>query len=213
LKEKDKGNFLAGALIFAGLVIYWLATDRKRMLQLLEYRNDENVKLSATNNHLISRVNEYQENLNELKSLIDDSEDIDHVLKKKIKHLIDTYEEIDTKVSNELMAAMALINAKQPGKAVFSMAKIVENLLKEKYSTDPNFKVLYKSKKPSFHDLLDFAKKQGAIEPEEYHFAKGLKEIRNQEGHELDVIKGDNWLHSALFTGIGLILKIGNTTN
>lgn len=213
MKENNKANFFAGALIVAGLIKYWLATDRKRVMQLLEDKNEENIFLESSNKRLVSTIGEHQKNLNELKSLIEETKDIDHVLKNKITQLIDTYKGIDTKVSNELTAAMALINAKQPTKAVFAMAKIVENLLKEKYSNDPNFKSFSKSKKPSFHDFLDYAKHQGEIDPEEFHFAKGLKEIRNEEGHELDVKKAANLIHTALFSGIGLILKIGSLSN
>ncbi len=114
---------------------------------------------------------------------------------------------------------MALIEAKQPTKAAFSLAKIVENLLEEKYSQNGDFKNFVQSKNkgkkrnPVFNDYLEYAKNQKLIGTDEFHFAKGLKEIRNQEGHELDVKKQDSWLATAFFTGIGLIMKLGEGIN
>lgn len=227
MSEGNNNNgWIIGLGIAVGFVILWLAYDRDKAYKLLEKskkkENDlekENQFLLRANNELVEVVNEYEENLSSLKEMIRNNDHLESEVKKKLVNLIDTYKGIDSKVSNELIAAMALIEAKQPTKAAFSLAKIVENLLEEKYSQNGEFKEFVKNKNsgkkrnPVFNDYLEYAKNQNLIESEEFHFAKGLKEIRNQEGHELDVKKHENWLATAFFTGIGLIFKLADVVS
>lgn len=164
--NKEDNGWIIGLSVIAGFLIAWLAYDQSRTNKLLQQANDENDRLSNekdilinANKHLIDRVSEYDNNLRDLKNMVADTDHIEDAVKKKITSLIDTYKGVDPRVSNELTAAMALIDAKQPTKAVFSLAKIVENLLKEKYQDDEAFKEFATSKRPTFHDYLDFAKK------------------------------------------------------
>jgi hypothetical protein len=218
----NNNGWIIGLGIAVGFVILWLAYDRDKAYKLLEKSKKkegdlekENKVLLSANTELIEVVHDYEDNLSSLKKMIRDNDQLESEVKKKLVTLIDTYKGIDKKVSNELTAAMALIEAKQPTKAAFSLAKIVENLLEEKYSQNGEFKEFVKSKNkgkkrnPVFNDYLEYAKNQHHIGTDEFHFAKGLKEIRNQEGHELDVKKQDSWLATAFFTGIGLIMKLG----
>lgn len=222
MSEKNNNGWIIGLGIAVGFVIIWLAYDRNKAYKLLEKskKNEGDHKkanqiLTSANSELVEVVNEYEENLTSLKEMIRNNDQLESEVKKKLVNLIDTYKGIDKKVSNELTAAMALIEAKQPTKAAFSLAKIVENLLEEKYSKNDSFKEYVKTKNkgkkrnPVFNDYLEYAKNQKVIGSDEFHFAKGLKEIRNEEGHELDVKKQDNWLATAFFTGIGLIMKLG----
>lgn len=218
----NNNGWVIGLGIAVGFLILWLAYDRDKAYKLLEKSKKkegdlekENQVLFSVNTELVEVVHEYEENLSSLKEMIRNNDQIEGEVKKKLTSLIDTYKSIDSKVSNELTAAMALIEAKQPTKAAFSLAKIVENLLEEKYSQNGEFKEFIKKKNngkkrnPVFNDYLEYAKDQKLIEQDEFHFAKGLKEIRNQEGHELDVKKHENWIATAFFTGIGLIMKLG----
>ena len=218
----NNNGWVIGLGIAVGFLILWLAYDRDKAYKLLEKSKKkegdlekENQILFSANNELVEVVHEYEENLSSLKEMIRNNDQLEGEVKKKLTSLIDTYKGIDSKVSNELTAAMALIEAKQPTKAAFSLAKIVENLLEEKYSQNGEFKEFIKNKNngkkrnPVFNDYLEYAKDQKLIEQDEFHFAKGLKEIRNQEGHELDVKKHENWIATAFFTGIGLIMKLG----
>ena len=218
---KKNKNWIIGVVSIAGFVILILLYQKDKAYKLLEKKKKkvnelekDNQILFAANSELIEVVNEYEENMSSLKNIIKNNAQIEVEVKRKITDLIDTYKTIDSKVSNELKAAMVLIEAKQPTKAAFSLAKIVENLLEEKYSNTNDFKDYLVSKNngkkrtPVFNDYLDYAKDKKLIEPEEYHFAKGLKEIRNQEGHEMDVKKHENWIATAFFTGIGLIFKL-----
>lgn len=218
----NNNGWVIGLGIAVGFLILWLAYDRDKAYKLLEKSKKkegdlekENQILFSANTELVEVVHEYEENLSSLKEMIRNNDQLEGEVKKKLTSLIDTYKGIDSKVSNELTAAMALIEAKQPTKAAFSLAKIVENLLEEKYSQNGEFKEFIKNKNngkkrnPVFNDYLEYAKDQKLIEQDEFHFAKGLKEIRNQEGHELDVKKHENWIATAFFTGIGLIMKLG----
>jgi len=223
MAENDNNNgWIIGVGVAVGFLILWLAYDRNKAYKLLEKSNkkeedleSEKELLISANSELIEVVSEYEQNMISLREMINNNDQLEGEVKKKLVTLIDTYKGIDSKVSNELTAAMALIEAKQPTKAAFSLAKIVENLLQEKYSQNGDFKEYVKKKNNGkkrnavFNDYLDYAKQEKLIESDEFHFAKGLKEIRNQEGHELDVKKQDNWLATAFFTGIGLIMKLG----
>lgn len=213
---KEDNGWIAGLGIAAGMLILWLTYDRSKKQQELEYIQRRNQRLQQdkdilldVNSTLQESVEEHRKNLHDLRAMINGSDHIEEGVKKKLNSLIDTYRDIDIKVSNELTAAMALIDAKQPTKAAFSLAKIVENLLKEKYQEDEGFKRFLGRRRVNFHEYLEYAKDDKLIEKEEFHFAKGLKEIRNEEGHELDVTKTDSFLHTAFFASIGLILKLG----
>lgn len=222
MAENENNNWIIGVGIFTTLIILWLINDRDRAINLLNSSREKNDSLENdnqillnTNKELINAVKHHEINMKSLKEMIKESNHIEEEVKKKITTLINDYNNIDVKVSNELLAAMTLIEAKQPTKAAFSLAKIVENLLEEKYSKSELFKEFIKKRNngkkrnPVFNDFLEYAKDQKLIEKEEFHFAKGLKEIRNEEGHELDVKKHENTLATAFFTGIGLIMKLG----
>lgn len=224
--KNNNENWIIVAGLVAGFVILWLSYEKDKAYKLLEKSKsknkdleNENEILLVTNKELIDVVHEFRAKIISLKLMVEGDKELESGVKKKINELIDTYKEIDLKVTNELTAAMALIEIKQPVKAAFSLAKIVENLLEEKYSSNVAFNEFVKEnnngkkKDPSFHDYIEFAKKEKLIETEEYHFAKGLKAIRNQEGHELDVKKHENWLLTAIFTGIGLIFKLSKSQN
>jgi len=177
-----KHQFYISIAIAVGIIILWLNYDRMQKGKRIE----------------------------ELEKLIDQNQEVDADLKKKLQKLIHQYQGVNPKVSNELISALALIEIKQKSKAAFSLAKIIENLLKKRYQNDEKFK---SKSRVSFHKLLDHAKESNDISSDQYFFAKGLKEIRNEEGHELDVEKDDSWFKSALYIGIGLILKLDEKVN
>lgn len=204
---------ILGLLAAAGIVTLWLMYDREKNKNTgLKKQNDD---LKKKNNQLEFHNLAYRQKMTELEEMIENSDQIEDSLKEKLNELISTYKDIDEKVSTELISAMALIEAKQTTKAAFSLAKIVENLLEEKYQQSEGFKQFVKdnnkgkSKKPTFHDYLEYAKEKKDLTQDQYYFAKGLKEIRNEEGHELGVEKETNWIQSAFLIGIGLILKLG----
>lgn len=204
---------IGGLIVAAGLVTLWLLYDKEKNKNAgLKKQNDD---LKKKNTHLEFSNLTYQQKMSDLENMIENSDQIQDSLKEKLHELISTYKNIDEKVSTELISAMALIEAKQTTKAAFSLAKIVESLLKEKYQESEGFKQFVKnnnngkSKKATFHDYLEYAKEKKELTQDQFYFAKGLKEIRNEEGHELGVEKETGWIQSAFLIGIGLILKLG----
>jgi hypothetical protein len=210
---KKEPTLIIGLLALAGIIALWLMYDleKKKNNELIKYTDF--LKKRSTQLEIFNLA--YKEKMNELEKMLMNSDKIEDSLKSKLKELIHSYKNIDEKISNELISAMALIEAKETIKAAFSLAKIVEKLLEEKYKNSEDFKQFAKdfnhgkAKKPTFHDYLEYAKTKKDIEHDQYYFAKGLKEIRNQEGHELGVQKEANWIQSAFLIGIGLILKLG----
>ncbi len=185
--------YVVGAV--AALVIVWLVLDnmnKKIEIADLKKRNDEkndvNKKLQAT---------------------IEESKDIPADVKKQLEALIEKYNNVDNDVRQELIAASSLIEIKQYPKAIGVLTKIIENLLKEKYSNDEAFKEKTKKKPfPALKDFLDHAKADNLITPDEYHFANGLREIRNDDAPDLNPKKSKLLTSSAFLCAVDLILKI-----
>jgi len=185
--------FVIGAV--AAIVIVWLvldSIDKKQKLLDLQKRNDEkddiNKKLQAT---------------------IEESKDIPIEVKKQLEALVERYNNVDNDVRQELMTASSLIEIKEYTKAIAVLTKIIENLLKEKYSNDEAFKNKMKKKIfPALKDYLDHAKDMKFLTPEEYHFANGLREIRNDDAHDLNTKKTKLLTSSAFLSAVDLILKM-----
>jgi DNA repair exonuclease SbcCD ATPase subunit len=181
----------------AAIAIVWLILDNRR----------QNAELQE-----LLRKNEEKDDINEkLKEKIEESKDIPDSVKKELEELIQQYKDIDADVSRELMAASSLIEIKEYPKAIFTLTKVIENLLKEKYSKSQAFSDWKKSKgkgNPTFADFIEFAKEENFISKDEYHFAKALKEIRNEEGHELNVVKSSIITASSFLLALGFILKL-----
>ncbi len=198
-------------LILAGGAFYKIENDRKKQLEA------ENNKLRNINTHLSTEKivlnyqnQEYKNNFIELKGLINKSENTDNELKNEVKKLI--YRATDEKASKELEDAHKLIEGNMLPKAAFSISKIIENLLKDKYESTEDFKSYLKKKKKrnaNYSDYLYYAHIKGDMKEDEYGFAKGLKGIRNEEGHENGVQKENRWIRNALFIGLGLVTKLG----
>ena len=65
----------------------------------------------------------------------------------------------------------------------------------------------------SFNKLIEKAKENKILTPEEYHFVHGIRELRNKEGHEINV-RIDNYLTASSFMiGIGIISKMKTIAN
>jgi len=92
------------------------------------------------------------------------------------------------------------------------LATIIENILKEKIGDDAEFK--QKKKRYSLANLLSYAKEINIITKHEFSFGWLLKDIRNEESHELNVNskKPENWKTIAFFAGIEIIFKLKGVT-
>ncbi|PQJ80039.1 DUF4145 domain-containing protein [Polaribacter porphyrae] len=133
----------------------------------------------------------------ELKRTVESKEDLPKDIKDDLNKLISDFDKFDNDIAEELISISSLIEIDEKPKALFSLAKIIENLLKK----------IYKGKL-NFYKLIEKAKDEKIISTEDYHFIHGIREIRNKEGHEINV-KVDGYLTASSFMiGIGIISKI-----
>lgn len=188
-----------GAILILAIIAYFLIEKRKREDELIESKERER-KLGQENKALRNIVSELKEEVNEI---IDKKDELSEDVKKQLKSLIEEYKDIDEKVTNELLSVTALIEIKENTKAIMGLAKIIENLLKKIYKGDSELK-----SNPRFADLIEHAKKKKLIEKDEYHFLNGVREVRNEEAHNLAVQKGINIISTSLLIGVSIIFKL-----
>jgi len=189
----------------AGLVIYLLNEKRKDTNKIIELNNSNN-QLANKSNRLLGIAEQQNNRLNqlnlELKKTIESKENLPDEIKTNLGKLISDFDKLDKNISAELISISSLIEIDEKPKALFSLAKIIENLLKKIYK-----------EKLNFNKLIDKAKEQKLITAEECHFVHGIREIRNKEGHEINV-KVESYLTASSFIiGIGIISKIKTTGN
>lgn len=189
--------YVVGAV--ATMVIIWLILDNI----------DKNLKLND-----LKKKNDEKDDINKkLQAKIEEAKDIPFEVKKQLEDLIERYNNVDNGVRQELMTASSLIEIKEYQKAIGVLTKIIENLLKERYSDDATFKDKMKKKSfPALKDYLDHAKDDNFLLPEEFHFANGLREIRNEDAHKLNPQKSILLTSSAFLSAVDLILKISTKT-
>ena len=146
-----------------------------------------------------------------LKKEIEDNENITKEIKKKLTELIQNNPEIDQKIAVELGQTVALLEIKQNTTAVFKLAKIIENLLKEFFNEDAGLKKLSEKngrKTPVFADYLEYARDKKILTNEDFHLLSILKIIRNEEAHDLDVRKENSKIIAVFISGINFILGL-----
>ena len=134
------------------------------------------------------------------------SDEVKHQLEK----LVVKFKTINPKISNEIAQALQLIQIGQIENAIEDLAKIIENLLKEHYKEDNNFKTWLGKKKADFQSRLEFCKHEKKINKVEFSFFVAVKTIRNEEDHELDVNLPNYLNASGLIIGIGGIIKVAS---
>lgn len=147
--------------------------------------------------------------INDLKKRINENEAFNDEIKKKLRELIQKNKNINPLVSEELTKIAAFIEIKQEESAVFNLAKIIENLLKELYRNDEVVKEKARKKGhryPHFEDYLEYAKEKGVISHDDYLLVSLAKSIRNKEAHELGGKKEKSRIAASLLAGFGVIL-------
>lgn len=152
----------------------------------------------------------------ELKSEIDENENLTVEIKRQLTDLIQNNKEVDPKLSSELGQIVGLLEIKQDATAVLKLAKIIENLLKELYKDDAELKELAKTKgrkSPVFADYLEHARNKEIFSSEDYHLLSILKIIRNEEAHELDIRKEKSRIIAVFISGLGLVLGLCRLLN
>ncbi len=156
---------------------------------------------------------EKDKRIKELNDTLKSNNLISEKIKEQLLELLEKHPHIDEDVKEELKQIALLIGIQQETKAILSLAKIVENLLKKLFKNDTDFKAFVKANKKGravFADYLDYAKDQKIIPAEDYHLISVLKTIRNEEAHELNVLKDKAKLVGCFISGIGVVLSLYN---
>lgn len=151
-----------------------------------------------------------EDNLKLLYDSINRNPNFSDEVKIQLEKLVVKFETINPKVSNEIAQALQLIQIGQVENAIEDLAKIIENLLKEHYKADDNFKNWLGKRKADFQARLEFCKHENKINKVEFNFFIAVKAIRNEEDHELDVNLPAYLNASGLIVGIGGIIKIAS---
>lgn len=184
----------------AGLVIYLLNEKKKDTNKIIQL-NFNNNQLENQKEKLIEIAKKQSSALNELnvelKNTIDSKANLPIEIKDSLKKLILDFDNLDKNIAEELISISSLIEIDEKPKAIFSISKIIENLLKK----------IIESKQP-FARLIDIAKENEILTSEECHFVNGIRTIRNKEGHELNVKIDSHLTASSFMIGIGIISKL-----
>ncbi len=185
-------------IVFLGLIllILWLFIDErnksKRLSLLINKMKNENDKLKKSYFVLLEEFLKIQGNV---------GPDIITEL-KKLKSYPDN---LTVDVHYEIDSVIKLIREGDGVKAVKDLAKIIETKLREKTSNDEKF-----NKQPKLHFLLEHAKNCGWIKQRSFENGMLLKQIRNEESHQLAVKKELYEIGMAIFGGIEIIYEINN---
>lgn len=91
--------------------------------------------------------------------------------------------------------------------SLFSLAKIIENLLKKNLVNSLQFTGQIK-KNPTFCELIKFAKQKNIFAEDEIIFLNGIREIRNGYAHEIAPENDKNHLLSCHLWSIDMITTI-----
>lgn len=192
MKSKTIAIAILTALL---LVILWLFIDErekaKRKDKIIDCLKAENKKIKSDYLELLQKylvINgcvepNVIEELNRLKTEID---------------------EIHSSIHIELESVIKRVSDGEGTKAVKDLAKIVENVLKEKALKDETFK----KSRPMLNDLLSYAKEKGLICSRLYENGLKLKELRNKESHELAPSCSKLEIGLSIFAGIELISAV-----
>jgi Rad3-related DNA helicase len=156
------------------------------------------------------RIKTEEDNLKLILDSIHQNHDLTNEVQTQLEQLAKKFRTINPKISNEIAQALQLIQIGQVENAIEDLAKIIENLLKEHYHEDNNFKTWLGKKKADFQSRLEFCKHEKKINKVEFSFFVAVKTIRNEEDHELDVNLPNYLNASGLIIGIGGIHKLSS---
>ncbi|MGB0871275.1 MAG: hypothetical protein ACPGSD_16920 [Flavobacteriales bacterium] len=184
----------------AGLVIY-LLNEKKKDTNKIIGLNSLNNKLNNQNDRLLGVAHQQSNRINqlnlELKKTIESKENLPEEIKSNLNKLITDFDKLDRNIAEELISISSLIEIDEKPKAIFSLSKIIENLLKKIFEG-----------KLTFAKLIEKAKDEKLLTSEECHFVNGIRTIRNKEGHEVNVKVENHLTASSFMIGIGIISKL-----
>ncbi len=191
-KQQNRNNWAFTLIALAGLLLWWLFKQNRRKDQVIH--------------ELRKEKNDIYNELREINSIIDQSMDLTAEVKVKIRNLINENQTIEESVRSELLQAFILIQVQLSSKALLCLAKIIENSLRVIFANDGVYAQKYRADR--FVDLLNHAKDTGVLDRDEFHYANGIRELRNQEAHTLNVERDDSWKISSLLVATSIIIKL-----
>lgn len=159
----------------------------------------ENIELRKKNDDLL------EDKLKLLRETLKNKKSISPEIIDQISKLIEYFRKNKPSISKELSDVIIQIQNGQDIKAIRDLAKIIENLLKDKFKNEPRF---LKLKYISLKALIEFAKESNLFNDKLYHSACILHQFRNEESHELAVQDSENMKLTALLGGLEIISKI-----
>lgn len=196
--------FIVGATaLICIILIWWLKNQEiKKINEASEEKDNFINELELSNFELINEI------LKTEKTLPDN-------VRNQVINLIEKYQIKDNKIAIELESVIKLIESGEYEKAVMSIAKIIENILKKKFEKDKEFNAHLinqdgKKRRAVFNEFIEYAKKIKLFSKAESQFALGLKELRNEEAHELAVKRKANFNLGSILTAIELVIKCDN---
>lgn len=187
---KGKNVIIALCLIVVLVVLFLFINERekaKRKDEIIDRLKDENRRIKMAYLGLLEKY---------LKA----NGDVQPSVIKELQRLKSEIDDMHTTVHVELESVIKRMTDGEETKAVKDLAKIVENVLKEKAEKDETFK-----KKPMLHNLLEYAKDKGLICSRLYENGMKLKELRNKESHELAPECSKIEIGMSVFAGIEII--------
>lgn len=151
-------------------------------------------------------------NLTLIREILKQDTSLSQVVKDQLLDLISNYEIKNKKVADELKAIVNLIEIGEYEKSIMAITKIIEVILRNKFSKQPEFKKRLikedgRKRRAVFNDYIEHAQEFKLLTKSEYRYAVVLKDYRNEEAHELAVKRTLNYNVSSILTGIELIIK------
>jgi hypothetical protein len=209
MAKDKKGVWEFFTLLGASVGFYfWNENQKKRQIinNQVNIINQQNFQYKQLADAYVKQQKQFNDFRQELLRL-SNQDNLKVGIKQQLTSLIVQYQVFDQNVTNELLNAVSLVENKHSDAAAFSLSKIIEQQLVYIVTKDIEFMASQK-KNLTFHECLEYAKSKKILNSEEHQFAKGLKEFRNIEAHEINIKRKDSFSFAALITGASLISKI-----
>lgn len=199
-------------LLFAIFIVY-LLYDRDKKQKLVLKKQAENDDLKNTIRNLTIReaqwMNSYfnQLSFQQQYQLIPNPEEVVKDIITKLQNIKNGIFSAQPDFCQEIEESISALKGGILNSSFFSLAKIIENLLKKNLLNSSEFKEQLK-KNPTFYDLIEFAKQKNFFANEQIIFLHGLREMRNSWAHEIAPDNDRNQLLSYHLWSIDMITEI-----
>ena len=152
-----------------------------------------------------------QKEIDDLKDSIRENEAITKSEKKELAELIVHFKEIDDNVAEQIAAALIFFGMGKPEEAIRKLGVLAETLMEQLYSESKECENWLKKKGKPYNmtGMLLYCKEEDKkINSSEYGALFYLKEMRNEESHNINVKFEPYIQKSGLIVAIGAIKKL-----